>query len=143
VAFDCIPAIGEVDDETGASERESAVAEALGRLLTGEAAIALTALQIPTFVGLGATLSLETERLLDPALAEGILGKAPGVERWDEAPDGATLRAAAGYQDVLVDRVRRDPGHEHGLQLWLAADPLRLAAANAVRLAVARLARHH
>ena len=84
---------------------------------------------------------VETERPLDPALAEGVLGKAPGIERWDDEADGATLRAAAGFQEVLAARVRRDPSAENALQLWLAADPLRLSAANAVRLAVARLGR--
>lgn len=143
VAFDCIPALGEVDEETGASEREAAVADALSRLLSGEPGIGLTTLQVPAFVGLGASLSIETGQLLDPALAEGVLGKAPGIERWDDEPDGATLRAAAGFQEVLVGRVRRDPSAENALQLWLAADPLRLSAANAVRLAVARLGRHH
>ena len=143
VAFDCIPALGEVDEESGVSEREAALCDSLGRLLSGEPGIGLTMVQIPTFVGLGASLSIETEQPLDPALAEGVLGKAPGVERWDEDPEGSTLRAAAGFQEVLVARVRRDPSAENALQLWLAADPLRLAAANAVRLAVARLGRHH
>ena len=143
VAFDCIPALGEVDETTGVSERESAVADALSRLLSGEPGIGLSVLQIPVLVGLAASLVVETERSLDPALVEGLLGKAPGVERWEDAPDGATMRAAAGFQEVLVARVRRDPSAENALQLWLAADPLRLAAANAVRLAVTRLGRHH
>jgi len=143
VAFDCIAALGEVDEETGASEREEAVSDALSRLLAGTPGIALTIVQVPAFVGLGASLMIETERPLDPALAEGVLGKAPGIERWDDDADGATLRAAAGFQEVLAARVRRDPSAENALQLWLAADPLRLAAANAVRLAVALLGRHH
>lgn len=143
VAFDCIPALGDVDEETGISEREAAIGDALDRLLVGSPGIALTIVQVPAFVGLGASLSIETERPLDPALAEGVLGKAPGLERWDDEPDGSTLRAAAGFQEVLVGRVRRDPSAENALQLWVAADPLRLSAANAVRLAVARLGRHH
>ena len=52
-------------------------------------------------------------------------------------------RAAAGREEVLVGRVRRDATVEHGLLLWFAADVLRLAAANAVSLAVARLRLHH
>lgn len=142
VAFDCIPSLGEVD-AAGASERERLVAAALLRLVAPEVSIALTFVQVPTFVGFGASLAVETQRALDPALAEGLLGKAPGLERWDDAPDGATLRAAAGRERVLVNRVRRDPSCENGLLLWLAADVLRLAAANAVRLAVSRLSLHH
>jgi aspartate-semialdehyde dehydrogenase len=39
---------------------------------------------------------------------------------------------------VLVGRIRRDPTSERGLLFWLAADPVRLAATNAVQLAEAR-----
>ena len=43
---------------------------------------------------------------------------------------------AAGRDDVLVGRIRRDPGHERALDLWIVADNLRKGAAtNAVQLA--------
>jgi len=142
VAFDCLPVLGEVDS-AGASSRERATADGLARLLGEDVGVGLTHLQVPTFVGFGASVALETERALDPALAEGVLGKAPGLERWDDAPDGATLRAAAGRDAVLVGRVRRDPSAETGLLLWLACDTLRLAAANAVALAAARFGQLH
>jgi aspartate-semialdehyde dehydrogenase len=48
----------------------------------------------------------------------------------------------AGRDVVLVGRVRRDPSTPHGLLLWVVADALRLAAANAVELAAARLQLH-
>ena len=142
VAFDCLPALGGVD-AAGASDRERVTADGLARLLGEEVRVGLTHLQVPTFVGFGASVALETERALDPALAEGVLGKAPGLERWDDAADGATLRAASGRDVVLVSRVRRDPSAETGLLLWLACDTLRLAADNAVRLAVSRLGQLH
>lgn len=142
VAFDCLPAQGDVD-AAGATESERVAAAGLTRLLGDAVGIGLTRLQVPTFVGFGASVALETERRLDPALAEGVLGKAPGIERWDDAPDGSTLRAAAGRDVVLVGRVREDPGAKNGLLLWLACDTLRLAAANAVALAAARFGQFH
>jgi aspartate-semialdehyde dehydrogenase len=46
----------------------------------------------------------------------------------------ATL--AEGRDDVLVGRIRRDPGHERALDLWIVADNLRKGAAtNAVQIA--------
>jgi aspartate-semialdehyde dehydrogenase len=43
---------------------------------------------------------------------------------------------AAGRDDVFVGRIRRDPGHERALDLWIVADNLRKGAAlNAVQLA--------
>jgi len=43
---------------------------------------------------------------------------------------------AAGRDDVLVGRIRRDPSHERCLNLWVVGDNLRKGAAlNAVQLA--------
>ncbi len=43
---------------------------------------------------------------------------------------------AAGSDDVFVGRIRRDPGHERALDLWIVADNLRKGAAtNAVQIA--------
>ena len=43
---------------------------------------------------------------------------------------------AAGRDDVLVGRIRRDPSHERCLNLWIAGDNLRKGAAtNAVQVA--------
>ena len=43
---------------------------------------------------------------------------------------------AAGRDDVLVGRIRRDPSHERCLNMWVVSDNLRKGAAtNAVQLA--------
>ncbi len=139
IAFDCVPALGEVD-AAGISQRELEIGASLQRLLEPDVRLALSFVQVPSFTGFGATLAIETQRPLDPALAEGHLGKAPGIERWDGFADGATLRTASGRDVALVGRVRVDPSSpENGLLLGLAADVLRLAAANAVQLAVRQL----
>lgn len=142
VAFDCVPGAGAAAAGE-ASPHEAAVEAALERLLGGAARVAVTQVQVPVFVGLGASLSLETERPLAPAEAEEVLAKAPGVELRRETPESATLRSAAGGEVAVVGRVRRDPSGDNGLLLWLAADVLRLAAVNAVQLAVARVGRPH
>jgi aspartate-semialdehyde dehydrogenase len=43
---------------------------------------------------------------------------------------------AAGQDEVLVGRIRRDPGNERALDMWIVADNLRKGAAtNTVQLA--------
>ncbi len=43
---------------------------------------------------------------------------------------------ATGHDEVFVGRIRRDPGHERALDMWIVADNLRKGAAtNAVQLA--------
>ncbi len=141
VAFDCIPVIGELD-ENGASDHENALARSLARLLGAEARLGVTTVQVPTFSGLGASVTLETLRPLDPKEAARVLGAAPGVETWSEDPRHATTRAAAGRAATIVTRLRRDPTAEQALAFWIAADPLRLCAANAVALAKTRFGPH-
>jgi aspartate-semialdehyde dehydrogenase len=139
VAFDCIPVVGELD-ESGRSDRENAVERSLVRLLGERLKAGIACVQAPIFSGLGAAVSIETERALDPKEAARVLGLAPGVLPWTENPRDATTRAAAGRPAVLVARLRRDPLAECGLAFWIAADPLRLCAANAVGLARTRFA---
>jgi aspartate-semialdehyde dehydrogenase len=136
VAFACLPAIGALEDG-GATHHEARLARVLARLFDAPLPLAVTAVRVPTFSGDGVALAVETERPLGPDAARAALEKAPGVELWPGA-DGPTTRTAVGRDAVLVGRVRRDPSCERGLLLWLAADGLRLAAANAVKLAEAR-----
>ena len=142
VAFDCIPTLGEVGSG-GATAREELLARSVARLLGGELRVAASVIQVPAFIGFGASLAIEARRPMDPKQAEEALTGAPGIELWRGEASAQTLRAAAGRDQVLVGRVRRDPSHERGLLLWLASDVLRLAAANAVQLAVAHLRQHH
>jgi len=151
VAFDCVPR-----DARGAAgpdavtASESALIGMLARLLaatagerTGSApTFAVTTVQVPTFIGDGSVLAVETLRPLSPEEAEGVLEKAPGLRLWTQGGIGPTTRDAAGCEDAIVGRVRRDPSVECGLLLWLAADSLRLAAHNVVKLAESRLRLH-
>jgi aspartate-semialdehyde dehydrogenase len=53
----------------------------------------------------------------------------------------ASPRLAAGADDVLVGRIRRDPTVDNGLSLFLACDNLRKGAAlNAIQIAELMLA---
>jgi aspartate-semialdehyde dehydrogenase len=138
VAFDCFTGAREIDPE-GRTRREVATIEALGSLLGQDVKMATTFIQVPTFVGLGASLCLETREEATASEVADILRKAPGVDIWPEADPGPNTRAATGLDRVLVGRLRRDSSTYRGLQLWLAADPIRLAASHAVQLAAMRL----
>jgi aspartate-semialdehyde dehydrogenase len=134
LAFDCHPAIGEVE-ESGATALETRIARALGRLLGGPVPTSLAIAQIPVFVGTAAQVSIDTQAEVDPKQVRELLTAAPGVELWTLDAEGPNLRAAAGRDEVLVGRLRADATRERGLSLWLAADALRLAATNALALA--------
>jgi len=139
VAFDCMSG-AEGLDARGLAPREAALVRDLTLLLGDEVKIATTLVQIPVFAGLGAALSIETERALDVGEAQECLRKAPGVVLAADSGSQPTTRAAVGRDSVWVGRLRGDPSVERGLQLWLVADPMRLAASHAIQLAVLRLA---
>jgi aspartate-semialdehyde dehydrogenase len=136
IAFDCLPAAGPFD-EAGESALEVRIGVELGRLLGADVPRAVTALRVPTFAGMGLHVALETERELAAHACLEYLAKTPGVAI-RSAHAGPTTREAIGEDDVLVGRVRRDPSAARGLLLWLAFDPARLAASNALRIAEAR-----
>jgi aspartate-semialdehyde dehydrogenase len=140
VAFDCLPAEGGLDsDEPGATHFEVRLANEVRRLLDPAPQIAVTSVQVPTFVGEGSTLAIQTAAPVSVADALAALEKATGVELWDAGDGAPSTRDTAGRGEVLVGRVRRDPSHERGLLLWLATDGLRLAASEVVALAETRL----
>jgi len=137
IALDVLPWAGDIDDD-GNSDAERMLGVSLRRALGRELALGITVTRVPTFCGDGASLAVECSAPVTPQQVRGILGKALDVELVDD-PRGPSTRGAAGAERVLVGRVRRDPSGENCVLLWLAADPARLAAVDAVRTAIGRL----
>jgi aspartate-semialdehyde dehydrogenase len=99
--------------------------------------VSATCVRVPVLVGHGEAVWVETERPLEPEHARDLLGAAPGIALADFPTPGA----AAGRDDVLVGRVRRDPTVENGLALFVVGDNLRKGAAlNAIQIAELLLA---
>jgi aspartate-semialdehyde dehydrogenase len=91
-----------------------------------------TCIRVPVLVGHAEAVWIETEEPLAPERARELLAAAPSV-RLEEFP---TPRAAAGGDEVLVGRIRRDRSVEHGLALFVVCDNLRKGAAlNAIQIA--------
>ncbi len=94
--------------------------------------IQATCVRVPVMVGHAEAVWIETEDELRPDRARELLEAAPSVQV-DEFPSPGK---AAGLDDVLVGRIRRDPTVERGLALFLASDNLRKGAAlNAIQIA--------
>jgi aspartate-semialdehyde dehydrogenase len=83
-------------------------------------------------------VNVQTREPLSPEDCRALLAAAPGLELRDDPAAGIYPLAidAAGIDDVLVGRVRRDPSHERCLNMFIVGDNLRKGAAtNAVQLA--------
>ena len=95
-------------------------------------------MRVPVVHGHSEAVNVQTREELSPERARELLAAAPGVTVLDD-PDAALYPLAidaAGHDDVFVGRIRRDPGHERALDMWIVADNLRKGAAtNAVQIA--------
>jgi aspartate-semialdehyde dehydrogenase len=136
------PAEGNVvmdwDFEGDESEEESKLrAETRKILELPDLPFSATCARVPVLIGHSQAVWVETEQPLSPEQAGEILAAAPAVR----VTDRPTARDAAGGDDVLVGRIRRDTAGD-GLALWVVCDNLRKGAAlNAIQIAELLLAR--
>lgn len=103
-----------------------------------EVSISATCARVPVVSGHSESINVRTHDDLSPEDCRALLAEAPGVIVVDDPAAGAYPMAidAAGRDEVLVGRIRRDPGEERTLNLWVAGDNLRKGAAtNAVQVA--------
>ncbi|HKY25596.1 MAG TPA: Asd/ArgC dimerization domain-containing protein [Gaiella sp.] len=97
--------------------------------------ISATCVRVPVMVGHSEAIWVELEQPLAPDEAAELLRSAPSVRVLD-LPSFPTPAAAAGQDEVLVGRVRRDEAAENSLALYLSSDNLRKGAAlNTIQIA--------
>src|ERR1700677_2115278 len=139
IAFNALPHAGSFaagDDHT--DEERKLINET--RKILGDSSIRVSApcVRVPRAHGHSEPVNVQTRDPLSPEQARELLREAPGVTVLDD-PASALYPLAiggAGEDGVFVGRIRRDPGHERALDLWIVADNLRKGAAlNAVQLA--------
>jgi aspartate-semialdehyde dehydrogenase len=139
IAFNALPQAGSFadgDDHTG--EERKLIDETRKILGDPSIRVSATCVRVPVITGHSEAVNVETREPLSPERARELLEAAPGVTVVDD-PAGARYPMAidaAGRDDVFVGRIRRDPGNESALDLWVVSDNLRKGAAtNAVQVA--------
>ena len=140
IAFNVMPQVESFKDgDDYTTEERKMMAETRKILGFGEeVGISATCARVPVFVGHSESINLQTREDLSPDDCRALLAEAPGAIVVDDPANGKYPMAldAAGQDDVLVGRIRRDPDQERTLNLWLAGDNLRKGAAtNAVQVA--------
>jgi aspartate-semialdehyde dehydrogenase len=103
-----------------------------------ELRISATCVRVPVVTGHSESVNIQTAEDLTPEDCRELLASAPGVVVMDNPAKGVypLASAAAGQDEVLVGRIRRDPSHERCLNLWVVGNNLRKGAAtNAVQVA--------
>jgi aspartate-semialdehyde dehydrogenase len=139
IAFNALPHAGSFapgDDHT--DEERKLINETRKILGDPEIRVSATCVRVPVVNGHSEAVNMQTRDDLSPERARELLRAAPGIAVADD-PDASLYplaTQATGHDEVFVGRIRRDPGHERALDMWIVADNLRKGAAtNAVQLA--------
>src|ERR687891_586814 len=141
VAFNVLPQVEtfkDGDDYTTEERKVMAETRKILGLTEDELRISATCARVPVVTGHSESINVQTRDPLSPAECRELLAGAPGVVVVDSPGDGVYPLPidAAGRDEVLVGRIRRDPSHERCLNLWVVGDNLRKGAAtNAVQIA--------
>jgi aspartate-semialdehyde dehydrogenase len=139
IAFNVLPQVETFQDgDDYTTEERKMIAETRKILGDDEIKVSPTCVRVPVYAGHSESINVQTRKELTPERCREILGAFPGVMVVDDPAGGRYPMPidAAGRDEVLVGRIRRDPTHEHCLNLWVVADNLRKGAAtNAVQLA--------
>jgi aspartate-semialdehyde dehydrogenase len=139
IAFNALPHAGTFAGGEDHTDEERKLMNETRKILEDPSIrISATCVRVPVVTGHSEAVNVQTRDELSPGRARELLAAAPGVIVLDD-PDAAIYPLAidaAGRDEVFVGRIRRDPGNDRALDLWIVADNLRKGAAtNAVQLA--------
>jgi aspartate-semialdehyde dehydrogenase len=139
IAFNVLPVAGNFPDGSDYTDEELKLVNETRKILSQpDIGVSATCTRVPVYTGHSESVNVQTRSPLSPEECRDLLSAAPGLALLDDPPNGVYPLAidAAGRDEVLVGRVRRDPSHERCLNLWIVGDNLRKGAAtNAVQLA--------
>jgi aspartate-semialdehyde dehydrogenase len=146
IAFNVLAQAGSFKDGDDHTDEERKLINETRKILGDDSIrVSATCVRVPVVTGHSEAVNVETREPLEPGRARELLAAAPGVKVVDE-PGAARFPMAieaAGQDEVLVGRLRRDPGNERALDMWIVADNLRKGAAtNTVQLAELLVARN-
>jgi aspartate-semialdehyde dehydrogenase len=139
IAFNVLPQAGKFPEGSDYTDEEIKLVNETRKILgRPEIGVSATCTRVPVYTGHSESVNVQTRDPLSPEECRDLLSNAPGIEVLDDPARGIypLAIAAAGRDEVLVGRIRRDPSHERCLNLWIVGDNLRKGAAtNAVQIA--------
>src|SRR3954453_14713325 len=139
IAFNVLPQVETFrDGDDYTTEERKCMRETRKILGEDDIGVSATCVRVPVFTGHSVSANVQTRDPLSSEECRELLSGAPGLTVIDDPANGLypTALDAAGRDDVLVGRIRRDPSHERCLNLWIVGNNLRKGAAtNAVQVA--------
>jgi aspartate-semialdehyde dehydrogenase len=138
IAFNVLPQVETFKDGDDYTTEERKCMRETSKILGEDIPVSATCARVPVYTGHSVSANVQSRDALSPDECRELLAGAPGITVIDDPANGLypTALDAAGRDDVLVGRIRRDPSHERCLNLWIVGNNLRKGAAtNAVQVA--------
>ncbi len=139
IAFNVLPHAGSFAPGDDLTDEERKLINETRKILDDQTIrVSATCVRVPVVTGHSLAVNVETREPLSPERARELLTATPGVTVLDDPANAQYPMAidAAGKDDIFVGRIRRDPGNERALDLWIVSDNLRKGAAtNAIQIA--------
>lgn len=137
IAFNLLPQVDDFTPNGYTVEEMKMLNESRKILHAPNLNLAATCVRVPVVVSHCESVSVEFNNYVSPESAKAALKNFPGISLSDQ-PDELIYPMpldAAGVDDVIVGRVRKDMAHNNGILFWIAADNLRKGAAlNALQI---------
>ena len=138
IAFNCLPHI-DVFLDNGYSKEEVKMVNETRKILEDDSiGITATTVRVPVFYGHSESVNVETHKPISAEEVRTLLEKEPGVVVVDDLEKNLYPLAidAAGGDEILVGRIRKDESIPNGINMWVVADNIRKGAAtNATQIA--------
>lgn len=138
IAFNVFPHI-EPFQKNGYTREEMKMLNETRKILhDSEVKLSATCVRVPVAISHSEAVHIEFKSPVSPDEARSLLAKQPGVKVVDDPFSNVYPMPvdAAGTDDVLVGRIRKDISNPNGLALWIVCDNLRKGAAlNAIQIA--------
>ena len=138
IAFNVLPHIEPFQENGYTREEMKMVYETRIILQDDSLMVSATCVRVPVAVSHSESIHIEFDRPITPNQVREILSEEPGVRVVDDPFSDVYPMPidAAGSDEVLVGRIRRDVSHPNGIALWVVCDNLRKGAAlNAIQIA--------
>lgn len=135
LAFNILPAVGQLLDNGFSSDEQLMANEAAKFLGDDSGFMNPVSVMTPVFYGLGQSINVETLSPIDPEQVAQWFAESDQIE-FDPMHQPTQVGDASGSDYTHVGRLRVDPSHPHGLNLWTVADNARTGSAlNCLKIA--------
>jgi len=135
----CIPAIANLNTETGYFEEEEKVIRETIKILEDDTIrVTCTAVRVPVWTSHSESVNVQLKKDASPEEIREVLREMRGVVVMDDPGKHIYPLAvnAAEKDEVFVGRIRKDLSIDKGIDMWVVSDNLRKGAAtNAVQIA--------